>query len=202
MGWSSPPRSGHNSTRRMYAGRSGQSAGERASARSGRRANCGTHLSLCCRTTGWRSSRSAASWGTVHRMLLRRSIATRSGQLSPPGPRRWTGSSPSSDLPVAGRGGIGSPETPSLPEPLRSARPHAVFAVGHEVQAHPDEGVASRYNRPRRLRQARRAARRGRSRGAAASGPDPLECRSVPPMRRLSAHSCRCERLALTDAYA
>jgi hypothetical protein len=44
-------------------------------------------------TTGWRSRRSAASWVTVHRTLLRRSIATRSGRLSPPGPRRWTRSS-------------------------------------------------------------------------------------------------------------
>jgi putative transposase len=47
-----------------------------------------------------RSRRSAASWATVHRTSPRRSIATRSGRLSPSGLRRWTRSSPTSiDLP-------------------------------------------------------------------------------------------------------
>jgi hypothetical protein len=72
-----------DSMRRTCADRSGRSAGERASTSSGRRASCATRLFLCCPTTGWRSRRSAASWATVHRTLLRRSIATRSDRSLP-----------------------------------------------------------------------------------------------------------------------
>jgi integrase len=75
-----------------------------ASLRSGRRANCGTPLSFCCLTMGWRSRRSAASSATAHRTSPRWSIATRSGRSSPSAPRRWTRSSPtSSDLSEARR---------------------------------------------------------------------------------------------------
>jgi hypothetical protein len=87
-GWSSLRPSGRSSMRRMCAGRSEPSAGKQASARTGRRANCDTHLSLCCQTTEWRSRRSAASWATVRPTSPRRSTATRSGRSSRPAPRR------------------------------------------------------------------------------------------------------------------